>query len=150
MKNSLYSIYSDSQNVSFLYKDSCYTKSDIDKKISLLLEQFKDFFTCLKEDDGKEPYIYDKIMNVSLVLDKKIKDVNYISGIINVTGNDYLDGSVSFTNEDSDYMNIEYGADKHYNKIDWSKDLDKNSGSFCKIISNCSRVIFNFLSNSSY
>lgn len=95
-----------------------------DTKVSLLLEEFKNLFTCLSEDDGKEPYIYDKIINVPIVLNKKIKDANDISGIINVLTNDYLDGSVSFATEGSDYINLEYGASKHYDKIDWAKSFD--------------------------
>ena len=65
-----------------------------DTKFALLLPQFKEFFTCLKEDDGKEPYIYDKIINVPIVLNKRIQNINYISGIIN-SDNGYIDGSVT-------------------------------------------------------
>ena len=96
-----------------------------DTKTSLLLEQFKNLFTCLSEDDGTEPYIYDKIMNVPIVLNKKIKDVNLITAVIN-SNNDYLDGSVSLTDE-IDYVNLEYGASGHYNKIDWTKTFDSNT-----------------------
>lgn len=97
-----------------------------DTKISLLLPQFKEFFTCLKADDGKEPYIYDKIINVPIVLNKKIKNVDYISGIIN-SDKGYIDGSVSFNKKDTtDSIAIDYGADSYYTKIDWTKKLDSN------------------------
>jgi len=95
-----------------------------DTKERLLLEEFKSLFTCLSEDDGKEPYIYDKIVNVPIVLEKKIKDAKYISSIINVITNDNLDGSVSFASEDGYYINLEYGASKHYDKIGWTKSFD--------------------------
>ncbi|MBQ9072252.1 MAG: hypothetical protein IJY25_03775 [Bacilli bacterium] len=97
-----------------------------DTKFALLLPQFKEFFTCLKEDDGKEPYIYDKIMNVPIVLNKRIKNIDYIYGIIN-SDTGYIDGSVSLNKEDTtDFITIEYGADGYYNKIDWTKKLDSN------------------------
>lgn len=97
-----------------------------DTKFALLLPQFKEFFTCLKEDDGKEPYIYDKIMNVPIVLNKRIQNVDYIYGIIN-SDTGYIDGSVSFNKDDTtDFITIEYGADGYYNKIDWAKKLDSN------------------------
>ena len=91
-----------------------------------MLPQFKEFFTCLKEDDGKEPYIYDKIMNVPIVLNKRIKNIDYIYVIIN-SDTGYIDGSVSFNKEDTtDFITIDYGADGYYNKIDWIKKLDSN------------------------
>lgn len=97
-----------------------------DTKFALLLPQFKEFFTCLKEDDGKEPYIYDKIMNVPIVLNKRIKNIDYIYGIIN-SDTGYIDGSVSFNKEDTtDFITIDYDADGYYNKIDWIKKLDSN------------------------
>lgn len=97
-----------------------------DTKFALLLPQFKDFFTCLKEDDGKEAYIYDKIMNVPIVLNKRIQNIDYIYGIIN-SDTGYIDGSVSLNKDDtSDFITIEYGADGYYNKIDWTKKLDSN------------------------
>lgn len=96
-----------------------------DTKIQLLLNEFKDFFTCLTEDDGQEPYIYDKIMNVPLVLERNIKDVNYIVSISN-SENDYLDGSVKISTDEIDSINIEYGASGHYNKIKWAENLDSN------------------------
>ena len=97
-----------------------------DTKCALLLPQFKEFFTCLKEDDGKEPYIYDKIMNVPIVLNKRIKNIDYIYVIIN-SDTGYIDGSVSFNKEDTtDFITIDYGADGYYNKIDWIKKLDSN------------------------
>lgn len=97
-----------------------------DTKFALLLPQFKEFFTCLKEDDGKEPYIYDKIMNVPIVLNKRIKNIDYIYGIIN-SDTGYIDGSVSFNKEDTtDFITIDYGADGYYNKIEWIKKLDSN------------------------
>ena len=97
-----------------------------DTKFALLLPQFKEFFTCLKEDDGKEPYIYDKIMNVPIVLNKRIQNVDYIYGIIN-SDTGYIDGSVSFNKDDTtDFITIEYGADGYYNKIYWAKKLDSN------------------------
>ena len=97
-----------------------------DTKISLLLPQFKEFFTCLKADDGKEPYIYDKIINVPIVLNKKIQNVDYISGIIN-SDKGYIDGSVTFNKKDTtDFITIDYGADNYYTKIDWTKKLDSN------------------------
>ena len=97
-----------------------------DTKFALLLPQFKEFFTCLKEDDGKEPYIYDKIMNVPIVLNKRIKNIDYIYVIIN-SDTGYIDGSVSFNKEDTtDFITIDYGADGYYNKIDWIKKLDSN------------------------
>lgn len=97
-----------------------------DDKVPYLLEGFKDLFTCLSEDDGKEPYIYDKIMRVPIALDKQIKDVNSIYAILN-SNNDYLDGSVSFTLSDvSDFINLEYNADRHYDNIEWAEDIDSN------------------------
>lgn len=97
-----------------------------DTKISLLLPQFKEFFTCLKADDGKEPYIYDKIINVPIVLNKKIQNVDYISGITN-SDKGYIDGSVTFNKKDTtDFITIDYGADSYYTKIDWTKKLDSN------------------------
>lgn len=110
--------------VYYVYNNSLVAYKDT--KIDLLLEEFKQFFTCLSVDDGKEPYIYDKIINVPIVLDKQIKDVKSIYSIGNNTGNGYLDGSVSFTNEDSEFISLEYGASKHYDKINWSKTLDSN------------------------
>lgn len=95
-----------------------------DAEISELLEEFKSLFNCLSRDDGKEPYIYDKMVNVPLVLNKKIKDVNLISGIIN-SNNGYLDGSVSLTHN-SDYINLEYNAGGHYDKYDWSDTFNSN------------------------
>lgn len=44
MKNSLYSIYNDSQKVSFIYKNSLFTKKDIDKKIAILETNFCNMF----------------------------------------------------------------------------------------------------------
>lgn len=108
--------------VYYVYNSSLVTYNDT--KISLLLDQFKQFFECLSVDDGNEPYIYDKIINVPIVLNKKIKDIKSIYSISNNTGNDYLDGSVNFVNEDNDFINLEYGANKHYDKIDWSKSFD--------------------------
>ena len=100
--------------------------SNKEDKISKLLEEFKDLFTCLSEDDGKEPYIYDKIMNVPVALNKQIKDVNLIYGVLN-SNNDYLDGSVTFTLPDvSDFINLEYNADRHYDNIAWEEELDSN------------------------
>ena len=93
-----------------------------DTKLSLLLNEFKEFFTCLSVDNGEEPYIYDKVMNVPIVLDKKISD-NKLIYSISKSKNEYLDGSVSFT-LDSDYIDLEYGADGHYDKINWSKNLN--------------------------
>lgn len=110
--------------VYYAYNTSLTTLND--KKISLLLEEFKEFFTCLKEDDGIEPYIYDKIINVPVVLNKKIKNVNFIYSISNNTSNGYLDGSVNFAESGVDFISLEYGASKHYDKIDWSKDFDSN------------------------
>ena len=110
--------------VYYVYNNSLVAYKDT--KLSLLLEEFKQFFTCLSVDDGKEPYIYDKVINVPVVLNKQIKDVKSIYAINNNTGNGYLDGSVSFVNEDSEFINLEYGASKHYDKIDWSKSLDSN------------------------
>lgn len=108
----------------YAYNTSLTTLND--KKISLLLEEFKEFFTCLKEDDGIEPYIYDKIINVPVVLNKKIKDANSIYSISNNTGSSYLDGSVSFAESGVDFISLEYGANKHYDKIDWSENFDSN------------------------
>lgn len=108
----------------YAYNTSLTTLND--KKISLLLEEFKEFFTCLKEDDGIEPYIYDKIINVPVVLNKKIKDANSIYSISNNTSNGYLDGSVSFAESGVDFISLEYGASKHYDKIDWSENFNSN------------------------
>lgn len=99
-----------------------------DEKKALVLNGFKELFNSLSVDDGTEPYIYDKIINVPLVLNKKIMDYNLIFSIsngqmINDLKSDYMDGSVSF-DYNGDYINLEYGATGHYNKIDWSKSLD--------------------------
>ena len=40
MKNNLYSVYNDSNNVSFLYDNFCYTKKEIDTKIAFLEQNF--------------------------------------------------------------------------------------------------------------
>ena len=98
----------------------------LDAEISLLLNRLNEFFTCLKEDDGKEPYICDKIINIPIVLDKKIKDVNYILSIMN-SGAEYIDGTVIFNKEgNTDFTSIDYGAEGYYKKIAWSKRLDSN------------------------
>lgn len=89
-------------------------------KIDLLLTQFKEFFTCLKEDDGKEPYIYDKIINVPMVLNKKITNVDYISFIINGE----MCGTVTLRKNDSTDIDIYYEADYYYNNINWTKKLN--------------------------
>ncbi len=111
----------------YAYHSTTLTPYD-DTRKSLLLEEFKELFSCLTEDDGKEPYIYDKIINVPLTLNKKIKDVNYISYIINFDGS-YADGRVAFADEDDENITdveLEYGASDHYDKIDWTKTLDSN------------------------
>ena len=108
--------------VYYVYNSSLVSYNDT--KTALLLDEFKQFFDCLSIDDGKEPYIYDKIINVPIVLNKKIKDVKSIYSISNNTSNDYLDGSVNFVGENSDFINLEYGASKHYDKIDWTKTFD--------------------------
>ena len=65
-------------------------------------------------------------MNVPVALNKQIKDVNLIYGVLN-SNNDYLDGSVTFTLPDvSDFINLEYNADRHYNNIAWEEELDSN------------------------
>lgn len=107
-------------NIYYVYNSSIVSQ---DNKTSILLSEFKELFTCLSIDDGKEAYIYDKIMNVPIVLNKQIKDVNCIYAITN-SNNDYLDGSVSFSSDNGDYINLEYGARGHYNKIDWAKNFD--------------------------
>ena len=99
-----------------------------DEKKAWILNGFKELFNSLSLDDGTEPYIYDKIINVPLVLNKKIMDYNLIFSIsngqmINDLKSDYMDGSISF-DYNGDYINLEYGATGHYNKINWSKNLD--------------------------
>ena len=79
MKNSLYSIYSDSQNVSFLYRDSCYTKSDIDKKISLLE---KNFCNLLKDIENKRVYIDIKDRFSFLILFFTMKKLNLVTVLV--------------------------------------------------------------------
>ena len=65
-------------------------------------------------------------MNVPIVLNKRIKNIDYIYVIIN-SDTGYIDGSVSFNKEDTtDFITIDYGADGYYNKIDWIKKLDSN------------------------
>jgi acyl-coenzyme A synthetase/AMP-(fatty) acid ligase len=54
MRDNLYSIYNDSQKISFIYKDSCYTKCDVDKKIAQLEENFCSLF---KEKSNKRVYL---------------------------------------------------------------------------------------------
>ena len=99
-----------------------------DKKKSLILNGFKELFNSLSIDDEIEPYIYDKIINVPLVLNKKIMDYKLIFSIhnnraINELKSDYMDGSVSF-DYNGDYINVDYEATGYYDKINWSKNLD--------------------------
>lgn len=111
--------------VFYAYHSSMVTYNDT--KISLLLDEFKSLFNCLSQDDGKEAYLYDKVINVPIALNKKIKDVNNISAVINILTNDYLSGSVSLVSDDSDYVSLEYDASKHYDKIEWSKTFDSKT-----------------------
>ena len=83
MKNSLYSIYSDSQNVSFLYRDSCYTKSDIDKKISLLE---KNFCNLLKDIENKKLF-YDSKTILQEVVQGEHEQLTYV--LLGETGPDH-------------------------------------------------------------
>lgn len=54
MKDNLYSIYNDSQKVSFIYKTSSLTKKDIDEKIAVLE---KNFCSILKSCENKRVFI---------------------------------------------------------------------------------------------
>ena len=110
-------------NVVYYAYHSSVTKRN-DTEIAILLDEFKSLFNCLSKDDGKEPYIYDKIINVPIVLNKKIKDVSLVSGIINSSVESF-DGSVSLVN-DLDYVSLEYNASGHYKKIDWSTSYESN------------------------
>lgn len=109
----------------YVYHSSTVTYNDT--KISLLLDEFKSLFTCLSEDDGKEAYLYDKIINVPVVLNKQIKDVNKISAVINVITHDYISGSVSFVSDNSDFVNLQYDASKRYDEIEWSNTFDSQT-----------------------
>lgn len=50
-----------------------YRSSVIDEKqdIDILVKEFKSLFSCLSEDDKKEPYIYDKVINTPAVTNQK-------------------------------------------------------------------------------
>lgn len=108
------------EKIYYIYHTSITELNDI--KTNLLLNEFKEVFNCLSKDDKQTPYIQDKIMNVPVVLNKQIKDVNSIFSIVKST-NDYHDGFVMFTLDHIDNINLSYGANKRYKKIDWTKDL---------------------------
>lgn len=54
MKDNLYSIYNDSQNISFIYNASSLTKKDIDEKIAILEKNFRGI---IKNSENKRVFI---------------------------------------------------------------------------------------------
>lgn len=102
-----------------------------DNKKSELLIGFKELFSALSIDDNKEPYICDKIMNVPVVLNKQIKNYEFINNIQLVhsktsTANyrNYMKGFVTLYSEDNKRVEVHYDAELLYNKIKWNKNLN--------------------------
>lgn len=102
----------------------------IDRGKSEMLIGFKELFNALSVDDNKEPYISDKIINVPVVLNKQIKNYEFIDNIqvVNqktLTANyrNYMKGFVTLYSEDNKRIEVHYDAEPLYNKIEWNKDI---------------------------
>lgn len=102
----------------------------INKGKSEMLIGFKQLFSALSIDDNKEPYICDKIMNVPIVLNKQIKNYEFIDNIQvanqkTSTANyrNYMKGFVTLYSEDNKRIEVHYDAEPLYNKIEWNKDI---------------------------
>ena len=105
----------------------------INRGKSEMLIGFKELFSALSIDDNKEPYICDKIMNVPIVLNKQIKNYEFIASIQVVhsktsTANyrNYMKGFVTLYSEDNKRVELHYDAEQLYNKIEWNKNLSSN------------------------
>ena len=105
----------------------------INRGKSEMLIGFKELFSALSIDDNKEPYICDKIMNVPIVLNKQIKNYEFIDSIQVVhsktsTANyrNYMKGFVTLYSEDNKRVEVHYDAEQLYNKIEWNKNLSSN------------------------
>ena len=108
--------------VFYAYKNSI--KKYDEKNKSAFLSGSKELFNCLSIDDGKEPYICDKVINIPLVLNKKIKNYNSFYAIYNeqIT-NKKIDGSVHFSYND-DLVRFKYNANVKYEDIEWEQDFN--------------------------
>lgn len=145
--NSSYNYYFAKQignKVFYTHYDSLFEVDDVEKVgyqaaikkgKSEMLIGFKELFSALSIDDNTEPYICDKIMNVPVVLNKQIKNYEYINSIQLVhsktsTANyrNYMKGFVTLYSEDNKRIDVYYDAESLYNKI----ELDTNLSSKVK------------------
>lgn len=127
----------------------------IDRGKSEMLIGFKELFNALSVDDNKEPYISDKIINVPVVLNKQIKNYEFIDNIQLVnpktsTANyrNYMKGFITLYSEDNKRIEVHYDAEPLYNKIELDTNLSSkikysNEDNFYGIKDNGITQIFN-------
>ncbi len=117
------------------YATTTINNDDKENEYKLALIGFQELFNSLKNDNGKEPYLQDKILNVPMVLNKKIKNHNLIDAIITLIKqrnsfdlySQYKNGEVHLNDgkvKTSFY--IYYDAEKYYKVIKWDKDITSN------------------------
>lgn len=92
----------------------------------ILLKEFKSLASCLSEDDKQEAYIYDKVINVPIILNKKITSYDKIVSISS-TNNYSSSGIINLEFGNKNYLSVEFDAIDHFNDIKWSKEIGSNA-----------------------